>query len=90
MFDSLLQGAVLWNALAALFAVVLLLPARIIQRRHGYSSWIFLALIGGGALAGALQFVNPLGLASIVFFIPLFFLWAFALSTPKSSIEALI
>lgn len=60
---------ILW---AVLYVFMILLPARILQKRHDYSVAVLL-----------LAFIPLFGPAWVVFLGPMLALWGFAFSTPK-------
>ena len=70
-------GAVGW-------VLIFLLPARVLQKRHGYSVWLFAWSVVPFVLALAAQFVVIAGFALFPLLLPLTLLWALALSTPKN------
>ncbi len=50
---ALLGDALLWGATTVLFILVFLIPARVLQKRHGYAPWllVFAAIPYAGPLA---------------------------------------
>lgn len=66
---SVLFGYTGW---AVLYVFLILLPARILQKRHDYSVAVLL-----------LAFIPLFGPAWVVFLGPMLALWGFAFSTPK-------
>ena len=86
-FDLGLQTSLVWGAAITLFVLVFLLPARIIQKRHSYSPWLLLMAVPAFVVSLALGLLHIAVLITIPVIVPLSLLWAFALSSPKSSQE---
>ncbi len=67
-FDPVSSAALLY-AFAVMFILVIMMPARVLQKRHGYPAWLL--------IFGLIPYLGPLAL-----------LWAFAVSSPKQTLEA--
>ena len=76
-----------WSLAGLIFLLLCVFPARVIQKRHGYSNWVLAWVLVALALVAASQFVVLIAFAFVPVLVPLVLLWAFALSTPKMTSE---
>ncbi|HMS96860.1 MAG TPA: hypothetical protein PKA03_16875 [Tabrizicola sp.] len=51
-FSELFHSAALFYGTAVLFVLVVMMPARVLQKRHGYSPWLL--------VVGLLPYVGPI------------------------------
>ncbi len=87
-FTQVFNAATGWTLAGLIFLLVCVFPARVIQKRHGYSNWVLAWVFVALAFLLASQFVVFVAFAFVPILVPLVLLWAFALSTPKMTSEA--